>query len=95
MTTIYDVAKLAKVSAKTVSRVLNESHLVAETTRQRVLEAIEKLDYHPNVIAASLKRNRSNMIGFVVPYGSDFVFQDPNMMEQLRGDARLCGGGRF
>lgn len=85
MTTIYDVAKLARVSAKTVSRVLNESHLVAEDTRQRVLEAIEKLDYHPNVIAASLKRNRSNMIGFVVPYGSDFVFQDPNMMEQLRG----------
>lgn len=85
MTTIYDVAKLARVSAKTVSRVLNESHLVAEETRQRVLEAIEKLDYHPNVIAASLKRNRSNMIGFVVPYGSEFVFQDPNMMEQLRG----------
>lgn len=85
MTTIYDVAKLARVSAKTVSRVLNESHLVAEETRQRVLEAIEKLDYHPNVMAASLKRNRSNMIGFVVPYGSDFVFQDPNMMEQLRG----------
>lgn len=85
MTTIYDVAKLARVSAKTVSRVLNESHLVAEGTRRRVLAAIEELDYHPNAIAASLKRNRSNMIGFVVPYGSDFVFQDPNMMEQLRG----------
>ena len=84
MTTLYDVAKLARVSPKTVSRVLNESHLVAEETRQRVLAAIEKLDYHPNAIAASLKRNRSNTIGFVVPYGSDFVFQDPNMMEQLR-----------
>jgi len=85
MTTLYDVAKLAKVSPKTVSRVLNESHLVADDTRQRVMAAIEKLDYHPNAIAASLKRNRSNTIGFVVPYGSDFVFQDPNMMEQLRG----------
>ena len=68
------MAKLAKVSAKTVSR-LNESHLVAESTRQRVLEAIAKLDYHPNVIAASLKRNRSNMIGFVVPYGRILCFR--------------------
>ena len=55
MATLYDVAKLARVSPKTVSRVLNESHLVAEETRQRVLAAIEKLDYHPNAIAASLK----------------------------------------
>jgi LacI family transcriptional regulator len=85
MTTLYDVAKLAGVSPKTVSRVINESPLVADKTRQRVLKAIKELDYHPNAIAASLKRNRSNMIGFVVPYGSDFVFQDPNMMEQLRG----------
>ncbi|MGC8778189.1 MAG: LacI family DNA-binding transcriptional regulator [Candidatus Caldatribacteriaceae bacterium] len=85
MATLYDVAALAGVSPKTVSRVLNESHLVAEGTRQRVLEAIQKLDYHPNAIAASLKRRFSNTVGFVVPYGSDFVFQDLNMMEQLRG----------
>lgn len=85
MVTLYDVAKLAGVSPKTVSRVINESPLVADKTRQRVLEAIKELDYHPNAIAASLKRNRSNMIGFVIPYGSEFVFQDPNMMEQLRG----------
>jgi DNA-binding LacI/PurR family transcriptional regulator len=85
MPTLYDVAKLAKVSPKTVSRVLNQSHLVAEETRKNVLAAMKKLDYHPNAIATSLKRQRSNMIGFVVPYGSEFVFQDPNMMEQLRG----------
>ncbi|WP_438318303.1 LacI family DNA-binding transcriptional regulator [Candidatus Caldatribacterium sp. SIUC1] len=85
MATLYDVAKLAGVSPKTVSRVLNESHLVAEETRKRVWEAIRKLDYHPNVMASSLKKKRSNNIGFVVPYGSDFVFHDLNMMEQLRG----------
>lgn len=85
MATLYDVAALAGVSPKTVSRVLNESHLVAETTRKRVLDAISKLDYHPNAIAASLKRKFSNTVGFVVPYGSDFVFQDLNMMEQLHG----------
>jgi DNA-binding LacI/PurR family transcriptional regulator len=85
MATLYDVAKLAGVSPKTVSRVLNESHLVAEETRKRVWEAIRKLDYHPNVMASSLKKKRSNTVGFVVPYGSDFVFHDLNMMEQLRG----------
>ncbi|MGE5581164.1 MAG: LacI family DNA-binding transcriptional regulator [Bacillota bacterium] len=85
MSTLYDVAKLAGVSPKTVSRVFNESHLVAEKTRQRVMAAVEKLDYHPNAIAASLKKQRTNIIGFVVPYGSDFVFQDQNMMEQIRG----------
>lgn len=85
MATIYDVAKLAAVSPKTVSRVLNDEPLVAEETKVKVLDAIQRLDYHPNAIAASLKRQRSNMIGFVVPYGSQFVFQDMNMMEQLRG----------
>lgn len=85
MSTLYDVANLAGVSPKTVSRVFNETQLVTEKTRQRVMAAVSELDYHPNAIAASLKRQRSNVIGFVVPYGSDFVFQDLNLMEQLRG----------
>lgn len=85
MSTIYDVAKLARVSPKTVSRVLNEPNLVKQETREQVTAVIKKLDYHPNAIAASLKRQHTNIIGFVVPYGSEFVFQDQNMMEQLRG----------
>lgn len=85
MATLYDVAKVAGVSPKTVSRVFNESHLVAKETRSRVLEVIQKLDYHPNALAASLKKRFSQVVGFVVPYGSDFVFRDLNMMEQLRG----------
>ncbi|HEX3044039.1 MAG TPA: LacI family DNA-binding transcriptional regulator [Bacillota bacterium] len=85
MPTLYDVAKLAGVSPKTVSRVLNKEPSVSEPTKQRVLDAIQALDYHPNAIATSLKKLRSNIIGYIVPYGSRFVFQDPNMMEQLRG----------
>ncbi len=85
MATLYDVAKVAGVSPKTVSRVLNESHLVAEETKRRILEVIQKLDYHPNALAASLKKRSSKVVGFIVPYGSDFVFHDLNMMEQLRG----------
>lgn len=85
MATMYDVAREAGVSAKTVSRVLNGEQWVSGETKEKVLSAIRKLDYHPNAIAASLKKQRSNIIGFVIPYGSEFVFQDLNMMEQLRG----------
>jgi DNA-binding LacI/PurR family transcriptional regulator len=85
MATIYDVAKMAGVSTKTVSRVLNEEPLVAEETKRRILGIIKQMDYHPNAMASRLKRQRSNIVGFVVPYGSEFVFQDLNMMEQLRG----------
>jgi len=55
MTTIYDVAELAGVSAKTVSRVLNEDRAVKTDTRDRVLEAMTRLNYRPNTQARSLR----------------------------------------
>ena len=85
MATIYDVAALAQVSPKTVSRVINDSNLVKESTRLRVMQAIEQLDFHPNAVAKSLKSQRTETVGFVIPYGSDFVFHDPGMLEQIQG----------
>lgn len=55
MSTIYDVAELAGVSAKTVSRVLNEDRAVKINTRERVLEAMTKLEYRPNNQARQLR----------------------------------------
>ena len=55
MPTIYDVAELAGVSAKTVSRVLNEDKAVKGDTRDRVLEAMNRLSYRPNTQARSLR----------------------------------------
>ena len=55
MSTIYDVAELAGVSAKTVSRVLNEDRAVKAPTRERVLEAMSQLDYRPNTQARQLR----------------------------------------
>ena len=55
MTNIKHVATLAGVSASTVSRVLNGKSYVNETTRQKVLEAVQKTNYRPNVLAKSLK----------------------------------------
>lgn len=55
MSTIYDVAELAGVSAKTVSRVLNADSAVRGDTRERVLHAMNKLDYRPNNQARRLR----------------------------------------
>jgi LacI family transcriptional regulator len=63
--TILDVAKLAQVSKKTVSRVINNEGTVAHETRERVLMAIEKLAYSPNPWAQSLARGKSSLIALV------------------------------
>jgi LacI family transcriptional regulator len=62
-----DVAKLAGVSTMTVSRVLNENVNVTEDTRQRVMAAVEKLQYRRNEIARSLREQTSRQIGILVP----------------------------
>lgn len=73
MPTIREVSRRAKVSASTVSRVLNGTVPVAEETRRRVLQAIEELDYRPNAFARSLATNRSGGIGVSVnDLGSPF-----------------------
>ena len=64
MPTIRDVAKEANVSVATVSYVLNNSGSVSEETRQRVLQAVEKLGYRPSVIAKGLQARESRMIGY-------------------------------
>ncbi|ALX50249.1 LacI family DNA-binding transcriptional regulator [Lentibacillus amyloliquefaciens] len=67
MTTIRDVAELAKVSTATVSRVINSNGYVNDGTKKRVKEAIEQLNYLPNDVARSLFKGRSQMIALFVP----------------------------
>lgn len=64
---IEDVAKKAKVSISTVSRVLNRRNIVNVDTRKRVEEAIELLGYRPNVFARGLMLQKSNILGLVLP----------------------------
>jgi len=64
-TTIIDVAEHAGVSIKTVSRVINNVQSVRAQIRERVLRAIEKLDYHPNPSARGLGGNRSYLLGLL------------------------------
>jgi LacI family transcriptional regulator, repressor for deo operon, udp, cdd, tsx, nupC, and nupG len=62
-----DVARLAGVSPRTVSNVVNDFPLVSDEVRQRVQRAIEELGYQPNVVARNLRRGRSGMIALAVP----------------------------
>ncbi|KYP80474.1 substrate-binding domain-containing protein [Ferroacidibacillus organovorans] len=65
--TIYDVAREAGVSMATVSRVLNETAVVKDETKKRVLDAIAKLSYRPNAVARGLASKRTKTIGVIVP----------------------------
>lgn len=63
---LEEVARRAKVSTATVSRVLNNASLVKNTTRARVMRAVEELKYHPNLHARSLAGGKSRSIGVIV-----------------------------
>ena len=65
--TIYDVAREAGVSLATVSRVINGSNVVKPNTRERVMEAIQRLDFKPNQIARGLATSKTTTIAIVFP----------------------------
>lgn len=68
--TINDVAKLAAVSIKTVSRVMNNEPSVRDATREKVQAAIDQLQYQPNLAARSLAGTKS--------YNIAFIYDNPN-----------------
>ena len=67
MATIRDIAKKANVAVSTVSYVLNNTKKVKPETRERILEVIKELDYHPRSVARSLKTRKTMTIGVVLP----------------------------
>ena len=98
---IKDVAREAGVSATTVSYVLNrnpDETISAETT-QRVLEAVRRLHYVPNLNARSLSSRRSNLIGVLIPQtepGKEFMFSNPFYGELLSANLyRLEKGSSY
>src|SRR3954452_16074729 len=86
--TIRDVARHAGVSAATVSRVLNDSPLVLEPTRERVQASVDELGYRVNATARNLSIGRAMAIGVVVPF-----FTAPSVIERLRGVVERLGRG--
>lgn len=74
--TVKDVARSAGVSVGTVSRVLAKNATVNEGIRNRVDQAIEKLGYSPSSLGRSLRLNKSDIIGFVIPDITNPFFAD-------------------
>ncbi len=88
--TVYDVAKKAKVSIATVSRVLNSSGKVNEVTRKRVLSAIDSLGFVPKAEAAARARKANGRIGVLAPF-----FTYPSFVERLKGVANSLADSSY
>lgn len=78
--TIYDVAKKAGVSPATVSRVLNSPDMVRGEKKQKILDAIQELNFVPKADAVANARKNYKKIGVIAPF-----FTQPSFMERLRG----------
>ena len=65
--TVRDIAKVAGVSVASVSNVLNGVDKVSEETREKIIQVMLDLDYHPNLVARSLSKRKSDMIGLLLP----------------------------
>jgi LacI family transcriptional regulator len=87
---IQDVAEAAGVAIKTVSRVLNNEPNVRDETRQRVLDIVKKLNYHPSLSARSLAGRRSFLIGL--------IYENPSanyIVDVQHGAMARCREDRF
>ena len=84
--TLHDVAALAGVSPRTVSRVVNDESGFSEETRARVLAAIEKVGYRPNLLARALITRRTGIVALVVPQMNDPYFSE--LAEGVQAAAR-------
>lgn len=93
--TTKDVAKRAGVSQATVSRVLNGYHYVSDTTKEKVLKAINELGYQPNQIARNMALQKTNALGLIVsdivnPFYSEIAKNIMDEAESLGYEIILC-----
>jgi len=94
--TISDVANLAGVSIKTVSRVVNREPNVSQSTRHQVEDAITRLNYRPNLSARNLASQRSHLL--VLVYDDPGVYENPSADYILRlqqGALHVCGASGY
>ncbi|MEQ8675348.1 MAG: LacI family DNA-binding transcriptional regulator [Aggregatilineales bacterium] len=81
--TIHDIAERAGVSRGTVSRVLNNHPAVKETTRRKVLDVMEQVNYRPSFSARHMRTDNSNLVGFGLI--SHDVITSPHAVDMIRG----------
>ena len=94
--TIDNVAELAGVSIKTVSRVVNQEPNVRESTRAKVESAIAKLNYRPNKAARNLASHQSHLIGLI--YDDPSYYETPSagfVIRMQQGVLSACHASRY
>lgn len=95
---IYDIAELAGVSIATVSRVVNDSPMVSEKTKQRVRKVMEENDYTPNIFARGLGLNSMKTVGLMCPDIADaymaraVAYLEQNLKEHGYNCILYCSG---
>lgn len=83
--TIKDIAKKCGVGTTTVSRVINNSSSVAESTKQKVLKAMKELNYEPSFMARALAADSTYTIGLIMDNTIDKAYANPFIYEIFRG----------
>src|SRR5437660_8136821 len=87
--TVRDIAQQVGLSVTTVSRALNDHSDVAPATKVMIRAVADRLNYHPNAAARTLKINRANALGLVVPLGLHRSY-DTFWLEFIGGMAASC-----
>jgi DNA-binding LacI/PurR family transcriptional regulator len=83
--TIYQVAEKAGVSISTVSKVLSNKNGISPATRQQVWDAANELGFVPSLAARSLTGGKTGIIGLLVPYSPEQLFNDPHLLGNIHG----------
>ena len=78
--TIKELSKILEVSISTVSKALNDSYEISDSTKERIKAAAKLYNYKPNKLAVNLKSGKTNTIGVVLPSIKNFF-----MSRVLRG----------
>ncbi|MCW6506625.1 LacI family DNA-binding transcriptional regulator [Lichenifustis flavocetrariae] len=87
--TLSDVAARAKVSEITVSRILRGVGPIADSTRERVMEAVDAMGYVPNRVAGTLASSVSSLVGVIIPSLSNIVF--PEVLQGINAGLEPSG----
>ncbi|WP_373599094.1 LacI family DNA-binding transcriptional regulator [Paraclostridium bifermentans] len=83
--TIKDVAKEAGVATSTVSRVLSNNSKISDETKEKVHKAIDKLNYKPNAIARSLAKNKTRILGVILPSEAQDLLVNSFFINAMKG----------
>ncbi|MCM3186730.1 LacI family DNA-binding transcriptional regulator [Priestia megaterium] len=89
MANIRDLAKVAKVSVSTVSRVLNNYPYVKQEKREAVLQAIRQLNYYPNINAIHLSKGKTMVVGILLPFINHSYYS--TLLEGIAEEANSVG----